>query len=807
MILRKDYREKARGLADLLPYAAVVANGIVLCKNGSLLASWRCRSQDTASSTSGELAEISLQVNNAFKQLGTGWMCHVDALRTPAQSYPDPAASNFPDPVTTLIDEERRQVFEAHGNFYATTAYLTLTFSPEYGADKLSDFAKESVSDDANPLNKAIEQFKKAIEEFEDAMAQAAQLDRLLDRETVDEHGFTYTESELLSYLQQTLTGIIQPVRLPGVPMYMDAILGGQDMTGGLMPSIGGKHITVLALDGLPLESWPAMLSALEGLPIHYRFSSRFIFLDQFDAVKEMNKYRKTWRQQIFRIWDSLFNNPDARANRDAMSMAEDAEEAIAEVQSGLVSGGFYSANVVLLHEDAGRLQEWTRILRRILRNLGFGCRMETLNVLEAWEGTIPGNGHANVRRPLINTLNFATLLPLATAWAGREVNPSDKFPPGSPPLMYCATDGSTPFRLNLHVDDLGHTLIFGPTGAGKSTLLSIMAAQFRRYRNATIFCFDKGMSMFPLVKAAGGTHYDVAGEDSSLAFCPLQRIDESDAEQGWCEEWIANCCELQGLTVLPAHRNAIHEAATMLRSNPEELRSLTELYHIVQDVEVKEAIKHYTHEGAMGHLLDASEDQLGLSDFVVFEIEKLMELGDKNLVPVLLYIFHRIEKALKGQPALLELDEAWIALGHGVFRERIREWLKVLRKANCSVAMATQSLSDAMRSGIFDVLVESCPTQILLPNPKARQEGVVEFYTAMGLNSKQIDIVATATKKREYYVTSPEGRRLIDLSLGPAALAFVGASDKESLSRIKELEEEHGQEWPEVWLRERGCK
>jgi type IV secretion system protein VirB4 len=91
---------------------------------------------------------------------------------------------------------------------------------------------------------------------------------------------------------------------------------------------------------------------------------------------------------------------------------------------------------------------------------------------------------------------------------------------------MYCATDGSTPFRLNLHVDDLGHTLIFGPTGSGKSTLLAIIAAQFRRYPDASIFCFDKGNSMFPICKAAGGTHYDVGGDDSTLAFCPLQRID-----------------------------------------------------------------------------------------------------------------------------------------------------------------------------------------------------------------------------------------------------------------------------------------
>lgn len=803
MIAMKDYRETARGLADLLPYAAMVDDAVLLCKDGSLLAAWRCRSQDTASSTDDELATISLQVNNAFKTLGTGWMCHVEAMRTPAKGYPDESASSFPDPVTAFIDDERRKTFQAHGNFYSTTTYLALAFRPQIMADKLSDFAQENVQHKANPLEKSIEQFNKAIAEFEDALSVAAHLERLQDHQIEDEHGLTYIESELLSFLQHAITGIRQPMRLPTTPMYMDAILGGQDMTGGLIPTVNDMKISVLALDGLPLESWPAMLSALETLPIEYRFSSRYIFLDQHDAEKEMNKYRKTWRQQMFRIWDTLMNNPNARANRDAMSMAEDAEEAIAEVQSGLVGSGFYSSNIVLMHDDISELEESTRTLRRTLRNLGFVCRVETLNVLQAWEGTLPGNGHANVRRPMINTLNFADLLPLATIWAGREYNPSPMFPPGSPSLMCCATDGSTPFNLNLHVDDLGHTLVFGPTGAGKSVLLSTIAAQFRRYPESSIFCFDKGNSMYPICKGAGGTHYDIAGDDSDLAFCPLQHVD-SDTEQSWAEEWISMMCELQGLTVLPAHRVAIHEAMSLLRSNPENMRSMSDFYHIVQNTDVKEAIRHYTQEGAMGHLLDASEDNLGMENFTVFEIEKLMELGDKNLIPVLLYIFHRIEKALKGQPALLILDEAWIALGHAVFREKIREWLKVLRKANCAVVMATQSLSDAVRSGLFDVLVESCPTQILLPNSKARQEGIVDLYKGMGLNARQIDIVASATPKREYYVTSTEGRRLISLALGPVALAFVGSSDKASLGRIKELEQQYGQEWPEEWLREK---
>lgn len=263
---------------------------------------------------------------------------------------------------------------------------------------------------------------------------------------------------------------------------------------------------------------------------------------------------------------------------------------------------------------------------------------------------------------------------------------------------------------------------------------------------------------------------------------------------------------ELQQFTVMPAHRNAIHTAMQTLAANPPHLRSLTSFYHVVQDREIKEAIQHYSVQGAMGRLLDADADNLNLSRFMVFEIEDLMNLGDKNLVPVLTYLFRRIEKALDGSPTILVLDDAWIMLGHPVFRAKIREWLKVIRKANCAVILATQSLSDARNSGILDVLAESCPTKIFLPNSAAEDAGQKELYTGMGLNDKQLVILKSGIPKQDYYMVSPQGRRKVQLALKGKALAFVGASDKASIARIRELAAEHGPgNWQHIWLRERG--
>lgn len=172
----------------------------------------------------------------------------------------------------------------------------------------------------------------------------------------------------------------------------------------------------------------------------------------------------------------------------------------------------------------------------------------------------------------------------------------------------------------------------------------------------------------------------------------------------------------------------------------------------------------------------------------------------------MLLYLFKRIQDNLRGQPAVIMLDEAWLMLSNPVFREKIREWLKVLRKANCAVILATQSVQDAEDSGILGVINESCPTKIFLPNPAARDnEQVKELYRSLGLSDTQIGIIANAVPKLEYYFASPKGKRLFSLALEKLALSFVAVSDKPTIRRIRELKERYGDDWVRKYLEYKG--
>lgn len=802
----KKHRSKDAGFADLLNYAAVVDDGVIVGKNGAFMAAWLYQGDDNASSTDQQREMVSFRINQALSGLGNGWMVHVDAVRRPAPNYPDNGLSHFPDPVSAAIDEERRRLFEGMGTMYEGYFVLSVTYFPPLLAQR--KFVELMFDDDAvAPDHKSrtqglIDYFKRECVSIESRLSSAVKLSRLCGKKVVNEDGSSVTHDDFLRWLQFCATGLNHPIILPSNPMYLDAIIGGQEMWSGVVPKVGRKFVQAVAIEGFPLESTPGILTALGEQPCEYRWSSRFIFMDSHEAVAHLDKFRKKWKQKIRGFFDQVFNTNTGTIDQDAMSMVADAESAIAEVNSGLVAQGYYTSVVILMDENRDKLEMSARSVEKAINRLGFAARIESINTLDAFLGSLPGHGVENVRRPLINTMNLADLLPTSTIWTGLNHAPCPMYPPLSPPLMQGVTHGATPFRLNLHVRDVGHTFMFGPTGAGKSTHLALIAAQLRRYKGMSIFAFDKGMSMYPLAKATGGKHFTIAADDEKLAFCPLQFL-ETKSDRAWAMEWIDTILALNGVNTTPGQRNEIGN--TVMNMHKSGARTMSEFTVTVQDETIREALKQYTVDGDMGHLLDAEEDGLSLTDFTVFEIEELMNLGEKYALPTLLYLFRRIERSLHGQPAVIILDEAWLMLGHTAFRAKIREWLKVMRKANCLVLMATQSLSDAANSGILDVIVESTATKIFLPNVYARDEDTAALYRRMGLNARQIDILATAIPKRQYYYVSENGRRLYDLALGPLALSFVGASDKESVATIKTMESKFGDNWVHEWLAGRG--
>lgn len=803
-------------LPDLLQWGHLVDSGIVLCKDGSLLAGWSYTAPDTGGLDDEEINAIAERVSAALARLGgTGWACWFDFVRTPVEEYPEPAASCFLDPVSRAVDAERRTYFLTPGAHYTNSLFWLVQFTPPAKAGRLHDFVFGEGDRKTGYAGRVLAEFKDTLDRLENVIAGVVHLHRLGTRRVRDDAGTAHHRDDLVNYLRFALTGEPLDLNLPPAGTYLDSVLGAPDFWPGHPLLLGGVRdgllVRAIGIDGFPPESYPGILGALNEMPFPLRFSLRFIALDAVDAKKALDRGRKKWAQQLRGLIAQLFQLQHGAVNQDAATMAAEASAALGAASSGLLAFGYFTPVVVIADHDNAALDAQVTVVVKEIERQGFAARVEQWNNTEAWLGSLPGHRYPNVRRPLIHSRSLADLLPLSSPWTGQDVAPCPLYPPELPPLLVAETAGATPINVNLHVDDVGHTLIFGPTGAGKSVLLATIAMQARRYPGATICAFDKGRSMLTTVLACGGLHHDIGADAGGPAFCPLSVL-ETDADLAWAQEWIAVCFELQaGRPPVPGEREAIHRAMLLLRDS--DRRTLTDFVATVQSDSVRDALRHYTLEGPAGRLTDADVDGIADSDFTVFEIGELMGMGERQLIPVLLYLARRFERSLHTQPAFLLLDEAWIMLGHPVFRAKIREWLKELRKVNCAVVLATQSLSDATRSGILDVLVESCPTKILLPNDKAGvggtpdQPGPRDLYRKLELNDAQIETIKSAAKKRDYLLVQGGQSRLFDLALGPVALAFVGVSSKVDIARVRRLIEREGAAWPTAWLKERGIE
>ncbi|MGY2909152.1 conjugal transfer protein TrbE [Bradyrhizobium sp. URHC0002] len=790
-----EYRRSTTHLADFLPWAALVDEGIVLNKDGSFQRTARFRGPDLDSSVPAELVAVAGRLNNALRRLGSGWAVFVEAQRYPSNAYPP---SSCPDVASALVDAERRAQFEEEGAHYESAYFLTFLYLPPAEdaarAERLLYEGRErgEAADAHEMLRGFVDRTDRVLQLVEGFMPECRWLD----------------DGETLTYLHACVSTKIHRVRVPEIPMYLDALLADQPLTGGLEPMLGGQHLRVLTIVGFPTATTPGILDELNRLAFPYRWSTRAIMLDKGDATKLLTKIRRQWfakRKSVAAILKEVMTNEaSALIDTDAHNKAIDADAALQELGSDLIGEAFVTATITVWDENPRIADERLRLVEKVIQGRDFTCMVETVNAVDAWLGSLPGHVYANVRQPPVSTLNIAHMIPLSAVWAG----PARDAHLGAPPLFFARTEGSTPFRFSLHVGDVGHTLVVGPTGAGKSVLLALMALQFRRYPTSQVFAFDFGGSIRAAAFAMNGDWHDLGGalsESASepVAMQPLAMIDDA-AERGWAAEWIVAILAREKIDITPEAKDHLWSALSSLASAPIGERTLTGLSVLLQSQSLKRALQPYCLGGPFGRLLDAEVERLGTTSVQVFETEGL--IGTGAAPAVLAYLFHRIEGQLDGRPTLLIIDEGWLALDDEGFAGQIREWLKTLRKKNASVIFATQSLSDIDGSDIAPAIIECCPTRLFLPNERAIEPQITAIYRRFGLNDRQIEILARATPKRDYYCQSRRGNRLFELGLDEFALAFTAASSKADQTMIERVLAEHGREdFVMGWLAARG--
>lgn len=363
MLSLREYRSRADRLADHLPWAALIAPGVVLNKDGSFMRVARFRGPDLESATEAELVSACARANNVLRRFGTGWALHFEAERREALGYP---ASAFPDAASWLVDEERRAGFESAAAHFESHYHLTLTYMPPADQADTAGRALVERSDDVKGRD-----WRQALTAF------IAETDRALDLMS----GFmpdvrALDDGETLTFLHGTISARRHDVAVPDTPMYLDAVLADTPLTGGLEPKLGDQHLRTLTILGFPNVSRPGILDALNHQDFGYRWVTRFIALDKTDATKALTRLRRQWfnkRKSVTALLrEVIYNQPVQLLDSDADNKMVDADLALQALGGDHVAFGYLTTTITVADADRAAAERKVRAVERIVNGLGF---------------------------------------------------------------------------------------------------------------------------------------------------------------------------------------------------------------------------------------------------------------------------------------------------------------------------------------------------------------------------------------------------------------------------------------------------
>lgn len=736
---------------------------VVVQKNGNLQITYAFRGYDIESYSASYINVVFEYFNYQIKTLGDGWMISLESQRFKMHDYP---SADFDNVAGLIIDKERESEFRLTGEHYDSCYYINFVYKADIQIKK--KFVKFFYTEPEIGLNyqNEINQFLKIVDNMTSVLSS-----RLIIR--------PLTTEETIAYLHSTISFKRHPIMVPDHCIAIDHFIKDSSIDNGKTIRLGDYYCPIVEINDFPTDTYPTILNELNKVNIEYRCVHRCFPIEKSEALKEIEKQisgamggAKSGKKMASEM---MFGYESRVENQGALAAAEDIQNLQVEVSTDVNGLCYYNSSIMVWDKDYSAAIEKMRRIQTTIERCQFTCQENEFGALDGFKGMIAGNTTANIRRPAISTGNFTHILPFSAIWAGIEHNKFIGDLTGiDKPLITCATNYSANFYLNLNDGDVGHTLILGPTGAGKSTLLNLIAASTLKYPDSQVFFMDYGLSSLTLTLAAGGSYINPA--DRTVCFQPLRDIDD-DKEFAWANEFIQTVIALQGVKLNPRMRLAIETALRALTVLPKNMRTLTTFKMNLEYVDeqgysiLSDAIAQYCVEGRYGHIFDGDNTSLVNARWVLFEMEHIMDLGPNCSAPAILFIFHYLEKQFTGKLTFFIMDECWFGLENEIIRSKMKEYLLTLRKKNVFCIFATQNPSAVADSPLASTMIQNCPTQIFLADPKALK--LSDKYQKLGLSEEEVGILSTSTKKRDYYLKCTAGSRLFQLSLGAIQLAL----------------------------------
>lgn len=528
--------------------------------------------------------------------------------------------------------------------------------------------------------------------------------------------------SEPLELLSALYNGEMRPVRLPDEGTDLGHHLPYARVSFGLdaFETRGPGRASVAAI--LSVKEYPDATRAglVDGL---LRLPCEFILTQSYAPAD-----RQIARERIDLALRRL-TSADESASTERREMLS-ARDALGAGQAGF---GDHHFTLAIRAASLDALDAAVAAGAAALADMGAVAVREDTGLEPAFWAQLPGNESYAVRRALVSSSNAAGFVSL------------HGMPMGSPAANHWGeavalfeTTSATPYFFNFHEGDLGHFSVIGPSGSGKTVAMNFLAAQAQRFAPRLAF-FDKDRGAEIFIRALGG-HYARLIPGEPCGFNPLQ-LPDTAANRGFLRDWLGALLAVEGAeeeAQVAAAVDACFEHDPAFRR----LRHFRELlagHRRPEPGDLAHRLAPWIGSGEHGWLFDNAADRLDLSQPTLgFDMTALLDQPALR-TPAMMYLFHRIDERLDGEPAMILIDEGWKALDDHIFAARLRDWLKTLRKRNAIVGFGTQSARDALDSKIASALVEQTATMIFMPNPKAREE---DYCQGFGLSGHELALI-----------------------------------------------------------------
>lgn len=523
------------------------------------------------------------------------------------------------------------------------------------------------------------------------------------------------------------------------------------------------------------------ILDELLRLPHEFVISQSFACVDRQAALSSMRDIK---RKMI--------------ASEDGAASLQDAIEiAIDNVASGLSSFGEHHLSVCVTAKSEAELDGAISNTLGAFVPQGIIAVREDLNMETAFWAQMPGNFSYIARRSLISNQNFASFASMHNFPTGKRNNNH-----WGEAVTTLETTSGTPYWFNFHERDVGNFSLFGPTGTGKTVLLTFLHAQSQKFKPKS-FYFDKDRGAEIYLRAIG-SRYEIVRTGQPTGLNPLQLTDTPE-NRAFLREWLQLLLRGQNSPAL-SHKELeiIADAVEANYEAPLKHRRLSILSKLFGGFDnsggtsLSDRLAQWHSIGERSWLFDNEEDTLSLdAQTIGFDMTSILD-DQINRTPWLYYIFHRIQQTLNGERVIIMLDEGWKLLDDPAFARTIKDWLKTIRKQNGLVGFATQSLGDALGSSIGTSILEQCPTQIFLPNPKARAE---EYCDGLHLSEQELATIRSLSAQSRCFLIKHGNNSVIaklDLS-GMDSFISILSGRVENIKILDDLR--HKNPAPDIWL------